>query len=72
MALRVLKPFKTVNRKFATGDAVSESDIDAGSFFSLSDWIARGFVADDAVPAPAKVPAFSKSTAKADTEAPQP
>lgn len=60
MALRVLKPFKTLNRKFAAGDAVSEDDIDPGSFCSLADWIAAGFVADDTPPAASK-PTFLKS-----------
>jgi hypothetical protein len=51
MAHTVVKAFKSQNRKFAPGDAITASDIDAGSAYSLQDWIARGFVSSDA-PAP--------------------
>lgn len=53
MSFKVVKAFKSVNRKFKPGDTVVASDIDPGSVFSLEDWVARGFVKSDApVPQP--------------------
>lgn len=40
----VVKPFKSVNRKFKAGDKITAADIDAGGAYSLDDWAARGFV----------------------------
>ncbi len=42
MAEQVLKPFKTVNRRFKTGDVVTESDIQGA--VSFDQWKARGFI----------------------------
>lgn len=39
----VVKPFKTLDRKFKPGDVVTEADI-VGAM-TLKDWIAAGFVA---------------------------
>jgi len=52
MSLKVVKAFKSVNRKFKPGDTVVASDIDPGSVFTLNDWVARGFVKSDAPEAP--------------------
>jgi len=52
MALSVVKPFKSLNRKFAFGDKITAADIDPGSAFTLAEWQARGFVKDDSAPAP--------------------
>lgn len=51
MSFKVVKAFKSVNRKFKPGDIVAAADIDPGSVFTLDDWVARGFVKSDA-PAP--------------------
>lgn len=45
----VVKPFKTLNRKFKIDDAVTAADIEGP--VSLDVWIARGFIK---VQAPAK------------------
>lgn len=58
MALSVAKPFKSLNRKFAFGAPITAADIDPASAFTLDDWIARGFVKDDA-----PQPSFGKGRA---------
>ena len=52
MSHSVIKPFKSLNRKFAVGDKVTAADIDPASNFSLAAWEARGFVKNDSAPAP--------------------
>lgn len=61
MSYVVIKAFKSVNRKFKPGDPVVESDIDAGSYYTLADWVARGFVKDSSAPAPEAKPSGFKS-----------
>ena len=52
MSHSVVKPFTSLNRRFAVGEKITAADIDPGSRYSLADWQARGFVkADDAAPA---------------------
>lgn len=43
----VAKEFKTVDRKFAAGDPIAESDIHPEGLLSFGDWVKRGFVAAD-------------------------
>lgn len=52
MSHSVIKPFKSLNRKFAAGEKITAADIDPASNFTLGDWVARGFVKDDSAPAP--------------------
>lgn len=42
----VLKPFKSLNRKFKTNDAVVPSDIEGAVTFDI--WVERGFISGDA------------------------
>lgn len=42
----VAKEFKTVDRKFAAGDPVSESDIHPEGLLSFEDWKNSGFVTE--------------------------
>lgn len=63
----VVKPFKSVNRKFNVGEAITAADIDTGSAFSIDDWIARGFVKAGDAPAAPSTSRF-KSFVKADAE----
>jgi hypothetical protein len=63
MSYVVVKDFKSVNRKFRSGDKIDAADIDPGSVHSLEDWIKRGFVKAEGEPA-----AKSKPFAKADAE----
>lgn len=44
MSYIVVKPFKTVTRRFASGDAVTAADIDGS--LNLEGWIERGFVSE--------------------------
>lgn len=63
----VVKPFKTVNRKFkpaGPGESpvyITAADIDPGSVFSLQDWIDRGFVKVEESYTPAPVSAYVAS-----------
>jgi hypothetical protein len=52
MPLSVVKPFKSINRKFAEGDMITAADIDPGTVMRLDDLIAGGFVKDSAAAAP--------------------
>lgn len=54
MGYHVVKPFNSVNRKFAAGAPISASDIDPTSATTFDQWLASGFVGDDVPPAPAK------------------
>jgi len=49
----VRKPFKTVNRKFAAGDAIAAGDIHPQHPFGLDHLADAGFVETAAAPAPA-------------------
>ena len=55
MGYHVVKPFKSLTRRHAAGDPITAADIDPGSATSFDVWLARGFIAADAPPAPAKV-----------------
>jgi hypothetical protein len=57
MPFSVIKPFKTLNRKFAAGAPITAGDIDPCSALTLNDWITSGFVKEDAALAPASVSA---------------
>ena len=49
----VAKPFKTVNRRFAEGEPVTEADIEGA--LSFDDWKAAGFIAEKKdTPAPSR------------------
>jgi hypothetical protein len=57
----VSKEFKTVDRKFAIGDPVSESDIHPEGLLSFEDWKKRGFIVG-AKPAPTPLSSQSFAT----------
>jgi hypothetical protein len=61
----VVKPFKSVNRRFAAGQPITPGDIDPGSAYSFQDWIARGFIASDAQKSAKAIGDDNKATAGA-------
>lgn len=65
MGYVVAKPFKTVNRKFAAGDAVAPEDIQGAVDFDT--WKAREFIkSDEPAAGPSRQPFSSLKPAKSD------
>jgi hypothetical protein len=61
MTYSVAKAFKSLNRRFAVGDAITAADIDTTGAVSFDDWVARGFIVPSGVDqAAAQSPAKSR------------